>query len=291
MQDESVSLEHALGSLLSQTVPHAVAVLERSGRVLHANRAWKQCPLGSVEVGGSLLEAEVEGPKSRWEPSWAAVQRRLRTAISGSNSDQEAVDVRITHAEGESWHRLRLHFRGEGANERILLVIEEITHLKASEVRERELGEQLVATFESLSDGFILCDTDWSVRYLNAEAERFLGVSREHCLDAELWKALPPLALPEVKARLLELAQQERSDEFELQKPNGGRWFRLRTFPSTRGFAIYLSDVTELRSSQLKLAEQAALLNRTHDAILVFELGGRVLFWNRGAERLYGWGE
>jgi PAS domain S-box-containing protein len=37
------------------------------------------------------------------------------------------------------------------------------------------------------------------------------------------------------------------------------------------------------------LAEQAALLSLAHDAILVLAMDGTIEYWNRGAERLYGW--
>jgi PAS domain S-box-containing protein len=38
-----------------------------------------------------------------------------------------------------------------------------------------------------------------------------------------------------------------------------------------------------------RLREQAALLNLAHDAIMVVDLRGKVLFWNRGAEDTFGW--
>jgi diguanylate cyclase (GGDEF)-like protein/PAS domain S-box-containing protein len=38
-----------------------------------------------------------------------------------------------------------------------------------------------------------------------------------------------------------------------------------------------------------QLREQASLLDKAHDAIIVRSLDNRILFWNRGAERLYGW--
>src|SRR5262249_25825796 len=38
-----------------------------------------------------------------------------------------------------------------------------------------------------------------------------------------------------------------------------------------------------------RLREQAALLNQVPDAVLVRDLDNRVRFWNRGAEKLYGW--
>ncbi|MGV3663871.1 MAG: PAS domain S-box protein, partial [Prosthecobacter sp.] len=51
-----------------------------------------------------------------------------------------------------------------------------------------------------------------------------------------------------------------------------------------------MRDITERRLSADRLAEQAALLDKAHDAIVVRDLNdGRVLFWNKSAERLYGW--
>lgn len=44
-----------------------------------------------------------------------------------------------------------------------------------------------------------------------------------------------------------------------------------------------------LRQSEARLREQPDLLDLAHDAILVRDLQDRVVFWNRGAEDLYGW--
>ncbi len=61
----------------------------------------------------------------------------------------------------------------------------------------------------------------------------------------------------------------------------------------TAVFAVGLEtlnqSLAEVRANELKLAEQAALLDQTNDGILVADLQGVILFWNRGAERLFGW--
>jgi len=49
------------------------------------------------------------------------------------------------------------------------------------------------------------------------------------------------------------------------------------------------TEVTELRLAVERLREQAALLNVARDAILVRDMNDRILYWNKGAERLYGW--
>ncbi len=48
-------------------------------------------------------------------------------------------------------------------------------------------------------------------------------------------------------------------------------------------------DITEGRRSQEKIAEQASLLDQSHDAISVMDLMGSIVYWNKGAEELYGW--
>jgi len=44
-----------------------------------------------------------------------------------------------------------------------------------------------------------------------------------------------------------------------------------------------------LKEQAATLIEQASLLDLTHDTIIVRQLDGTILFWNRGAEAMYGW--
>lgn len=47
--------------------------------------------------------------------------------------------------------------------------------------------------------------------------------------------------------------------------------------------------MAERKHAMEKIEEQAALLDKTQDAIVLQDLEGRTLFWNSGAERIYGW--
>jgi two-component system, cell cycle sensor histidine kinase and response regulator CckA len=49
------------------------------------------------------------------------------------------------------------------------------------------------------------------------------------------------------------------------------------------------SDITERKRAEQQIREQAALLDQAQDAILVRDLDQNILFWNKGAEHLYGW--
>ncbi|NDJ22309.1 PAS domain S-box protein [Nostoc sp. B(2019)] len=49
------------------------------------------------------------------------------------------------------------------------------------------------------------------------------------------------------------------------------------------------SDISDRKQAEQKIYEQAALLDIATDAILVRDFKSQILFWNKGAERLYGW--
>ena len=48
-------------------------------------------------------------------------------------------------------------------------------------------------------------------------------------------------------------------------------------------------DITQCKLAEERASQQAALLDHAQDAILVRDLEHNILFWNKGAERLYGW--
>ena len=54
-------------------------------------------------------------------------------------------------------------------------------------------------------------------------------------------------------------------------------------------FTVIIRDVTERRRVEERLREQASLLEHAQDAILVRDMDDQILFWNKSAERIYGW--
>ena len=65
-------------------------------------------------------------------------------------------------------------------------------------------------------------------------------------------------------------------------------WLEI-PFNDQMGVLVITMDRSALKQAEERAREQAAMLDLASDAILVRDLDGRVLFWNRGAERLYGW--
>jgi PAS domain S-box-containing protein len=54
-------------------------------------------------------------------------------------------------------------------------------------------------------------------------------------------------------------------------------------------FAARAASELERQQTDAQVREQAALLDIAHEAIMVEELDGRLVYWNKGAERTFGW--
>ena len=55
------------------------------------------------------------------------------------------------------------------------------------------------------------------------------------------------------------------------------------------GVILVCRDITEHRHAEEQLRAQAALLDKATDAIMICGPEEEVIYWNRSAERLYGW--
>jgi len=54
-------------------------------------------------------------------------------------------------------------------------------------------------------------------------------------------------------------------------------------------FAATERDISEGKKAEEKIVEQAAVLDKAREAILIRDPDGKILYWNKGAERIYGW--
>jgi two-component system cell cycle sensor histidine kinase/response regulator CckA len=49
------------------------------------------------------------------------------------------------------------------------------------------------------------------------------------------------------------------------------------------------TDITDRRLAERRIREQAEMLNQAREAIFITDLNGVIIYWNAGAERLFGW--
>jgi diguanylate cyclase (GGDEF)-like protein/PAS domain S-box-containing protein len=174
-----------------------------------------------------------------------------------------------------------------------------VTRYREEFVVERERAESLKLEseiLESISDCFISLDSNSRLIYLNDAACAELSVERQAALNETLAKAAPSFYSHSMRAGIEKASGIANASVFEAQEDEQDIWYVARCYPRPDGLSIYFQNITnsvlsrrELERAQGSVREQAELLDEARDAIFVVDMDYRVRYWNKGAERLYGW--
>jgi PAS domain S-box-containing protein len=170
------------------------------------------------------------------------------------------------------------------------------------EIIERQRAEAIVKQFPAIiesSDDAILSKTLGGViTSWNPAAERMFGYTAAEIIGQPILRLFPPDRLEEETAILAHIFKGERVQHFEtVRVRKDGRHLDVSATISPikdaagkiSGVSKILRDITERKQAEEQIAEQAAFLDKARDAILVRDLAGKILFWNEGARRMYGW--
>lgn len=165
--------------------------------------------------------------------------------------------------------------------------------LRQSEERFRQLAE-------NIQEVFWITDVDpRRMLYVSPGYEVIWGRACEALYHRpEMWvEAIHP----DDRERVAHAARTKQmagtyDEEYRILRPDGStRWIRDRAFPvRNENGTVYrivgvARDVTERKQAHELLREQASLLDKARDAIVVRDLEHRICYWNKGAEQLYGW--
>lgn len=244
-------------------------------------------PPGDVELGKPELDLRLAEEMGQFEDEDWRMQK------GGTQFWANVVITALRRADGK--------LRGYG------VVIRDMTERRQAHEALRLNEEKFRSLVNHIPDAVWTVNAAGEAIFISGNAERIygftvdelkgqgtaLGLGRVHADDAlrlrGAWQAL--------------FARQQRFEvECRYERKDGRQvWLLLRAS------AIYekdgqlvadgiTSDITErkraeeaLRESEKQIRSQARLLDLAHDAIVVRNLGHEVLYWNRGAERIYGW--
>ncbi|WP_158222692.1 CHASE3 domain-containing protein [Rhodopirellula sp. MGV] len=156
---------------------------------------------------------------------------------------------------------------------------------------------ELVSIINSSHDGIITFGHDLKIRLMNPTAAAIYRVAPEKILGMNVLALFPSARRADGEARIQQfLASGEsmaviaeaiglRSDGLEF--PYKGTM--TKTIAGDEFVTWMVRDLSESKANEAKIREQAAILDQVRDAILVCDMEGRILFWNRGSEQLFGY--
>ena len=178
-------------------------------------------------------------------------------------------------------------------------VLLDVTEHKLAELALEEGEKKLRSIFEDSPAGVAVVAVDGRYLVVNPAFSEIFGYSAEELLRGSFFDVTHPDDR-ERSAQIMRqvLEKKGRNVRFAkryLHKDGHTIWAEVSSElvfgPDGQPvhFITHVIDVTERKQAEAKIAEQAALLETANDAIIVRDLEHRILYWNKGSERLYGW--
>jgi PAS domain S-box-containing protein len=158
----------------------------------------------------------------------------------------------------------------------------------------------MTGLLEAAPDAMVCVDSDGRIVLVNAQAERLFGYPRDE-LAGQLVEILVPDA---VKAGHLGLRVGYAADpqrrpmaaglELSGRRRDGTTFpaeIALSSFDTGQGVCVSaaIRDATQSRQAARAQAWLASIIECAHDAVISVDLNGRIMTWNPGAERLWGY--
>jgi PAS domain S-box-containing protein len=230
--------------------------------------------------------------------------------LQGEKTDKR-IEAEIHRAlqKGEPIRRQLLNYRKSGEEYWIDIDIVPVlgksgicTHFAAIErdITQSKHSDESLNLFRALMerspDAIEVIDPD-SGRFLdvNETACQRLGYRREEMLAMSLPEILgAEESLFSMQANMEEIRKTGfKSVESRHRRKDGSTFpveVKVQFIDLNRGYLVAMvRDITDRKQAEEKIAEQATFLDKAQDAIFVRDLEGQMLFWNKGAERMYGW--
>ena len=157
---------------------------------------------------------------------------------------------------------------------------------------------RLAAIIESSDEAIVSKKLDGTILTWNASAERIFGYSAAEMVGSSVFILIPPELHDEERQILARIARGEHIAHTETTRRRKDGTFipiELSISPvrDSRGEIVGASsikrDVSERRLGQETAARLAAIVESSEDAIISKALDGRILTWNTGAQRMYGY--
>jgi len=283
--------QHSYAVFNAQT-PQLSDILSSIAEVVWSRRADDNTLVyinDACEAVYGYTKEELTGTTGKLEHIHPDDRQRLKEEIKKTKATGRGeMEYRVYHKDGTLRH---LYGHGilkkgvEGAPDLINGVSTDITRLRETEQKLKDINREMEHIFESINDSFIALDHNFNFTYINKEAARIYNIQKEDLLHKNLWKLFPQGRKLKFYTELHRAMTDQVSVHFEEFSPSANIWVSINAYPTKNGLAIYFSDVTEQRKLQEQLINEGqkllSIINNTKDIIWAFDKDMNIISANQ----------
>ncbi len=108
---------------------------------------------------------------------------------------------------------------------------------------------------ESITDGFISLDENWTIVYCNHSAEILLNKSRNFLTGRKIGVLMEDMIDRSIVSKFVKAKRLRREEIFDVYYNPAKKWLSIRLIPKKNGLVVYTQDITEKRLFHDKLLE------------------------------------
>lgn len=277
---------------LADNAPDIIVRFDSHLRHLYLNRA--------IEAETGLPAHEFIG-KTNEELGMPAAQLAIWNATLTqvfTTGQPEEMEFEFPGPNGVKYYQSRCvpEFNPNGTVASVLIITRNITNQKQAELALRQSEAKYRCIVETAVEGVWAVDAEGKTTLVNQQMASMLGYTIEEMQGKSLFEFMDAqgqaIALQYWQRRQQGIREQH---DFKFRDRNGcDVWAIVSGSPMFDDNGEYIgglamiTDITERKQAEEKMREQAALIDIATDAIFVTNLHNKILFWNLGSERLYG---
>lgn len=167
--DNSVAILDAL--------PGQIALLDRGGVVVSANRSWSANVSGNMLAGASVgadYVAVCERQADNGNPEARRLADQLRLMLS-RESDSFQLDYSFPGPAGSLWFRCTGARPADGTREGVVVLHAEVTDARAAQATAEAREAHLRSILETIPDAMVVIDAQGLIQSFSSAAERLFG--------------------------------------------------------------------------------------------------------------------
>jgi PAS domain S-box-containing protein len=283
--------------ILFDLVPVAVYTCDANGMIREYNR--RAAELWGREPGRNGNKPRFCGSYKIYYPDGRAMPHKecpMARALRGEKLKPEDLEIVVERPNGERRHVIpapRILTDEHGKITGAINCLFDVTEHKRTETAAMRLAAVVQSSHDAIAaktlNGII---TDW-----NQSAERIFGYKRKEIIGKSVLTLIPKGRQREEDEILRTIGRGESLDHYgTVRRRKDGKLIdvslTISPIKDSKGDVVGVSkiarDITGQKQTERRLAEQARLLDLTNDAIIVRDVRDRIVYWNRGAQEMYG---